>query len=112
MPKVYVTQLPMKRDKGSGLLQPVFNINTAQEHGELVVMMSPQAGFRPTADLTQELSFTLADYDYEGGDAVLLLGDTTLITITCVLLARRNKRIAVLRWDRTLARYTRVVVTV
>ena len=112
MPKVFVTQLPHKRDLSTGALVPVFNINTAQEHGEIVVMQPPQAHYQPTADLTHSLSMKLFDYDFEEGDSVLLLGDTSIIAITCVLLARRNKRMCVLRWDRNLGRYTRVIITV
>jgi len=112
MPKVYVTQLPHKRDTATGQLIPIFNINNAHEHGEVVVLMPPQAHYQPTGDLTQALSMALFEYDFDEGDSVLLLGDTTIVAITVMLLTRRNKRMCVLRWDRNLGRYTRVVITV
>lgn len=112
MPQVYVTQLPHKRDNATGQLVPIFNISPAQEFGELVFMMPPQAHFQPPTDIVQKLSASLKDYDHEAGDAVLLLGDTILIAATCAILARRHRQVAVLRWDRQLGRYTRVTVAV
>lgn len=112
MPKVYVTQVPHLRDRATQALVPVFNITPAQEHGELVTMMPPGAAFFNTAELVRQLAERLFPYDYEAGDSVLLLGDTTIVAATVAVVSKRNHKFAVLRWDRNLGRYTRVVITV
>lgn len=111
MPKVFVTQLPHRRDHSTGQLVPAFNINTAQEHGELVMMMPAQAHYQPTNQLVAHCAEAVRGYDYEEGDSLLLLGDTAIIASTVAVLARKHRRITVLRWDRLLSRYTRVVIT-
>jgi len=110
MPNVYVTQLPHRRDAATGSLVPAFNLTPAEEHGKLVTMMPPQAAFHATAELVRQLDEKLQDYDYEEGDTVLLLGDTTLVAATAAILGKRRAKFTVLRWDRNLGRYTRVVI--
>lgn len=112
MPKIYVTQIPHRRDKETGSLVPAFNLTPANEHGELVVMMPPQAAFQATADLVRQLEEKLSGYSYAEGDCALLLGDTTIVAATVAILAKRCAKFAILRWDRNLSRYTRVVLTV
>lgn len=112
MPNVYVTQTPIRRDKATNALVPAFNLAPATEHGELIVMMPAQAAFQSTTELTKQLSSHLRGYDYAAGDCVLLLGDTTLVAATAALLGRQQAKFTVLRWDRNLGRYTRVVICV
>jgi len=110
MPNVYVTQIPHRRDGATGSLVPAFNLTPAEEHGKLVVMMPPQAAFHATGELTRQLRDKLQAYNYEDGDSVLLLGDTTLVAAAAALLGKLRFKFAVLRWDRNLGRYTRVVI--
>lgn len=112
MAKVYVTQVPHRRDAATRSLVPAFNITPASEHGTLEVMMPPSSAFFATAELVRQLSVKLFPYSYEDGDSCLLLGDTTIIAATVAVLTKRNGKFAVLRWDRNLGRYTRVVITV
>lgn len=112
MPKVYVTQVPHRRDRETNSFVPAFNITPASEHGELDVMMPPSSAFYNTAELVRQLAVRLAPYDYVAGDSCLLLGDTSIVAATVAVLAKRHSKFAVLRWDRNLGRYTRVVITV
>jgi len=112
MPKVYVTQLPHRRDKETQTLVPAFNLNPAIEHGELNVMMPAQSAFQATSDLVRQLSEKLSKYSYVDGDSLLLLGDSSIIAASVGILAKHHERFAILRWDRNLARYTRVVLNV
>lgn len=112
MPKIYVTQIPHRRDQATKALVPAFNITPANEHGEVVVMMPPQAAFHSTVEVVNQLRKALENYEYEEGDSVLLLGDTTLVAATVAILARHHGKFGALRWDRNLGRYTRVVISV
>lgn len=107
--RVFVTQVPHRRDQATGSYTPVFNLYPAEEFGAIVVMMPPQSAYVATSELLDQLGAKLDAYDYDRGDTVLLLGDTSLIAATVAILARRHERFAVLRWDRILQRYSRVV---
>jgi hypothetical protein len=112
MPKVFVTQIPQKRDNVSKSFVPVVNIGPASEHGDLVVMMPPQAPFHATADLVKQMRDKLKDYDYEGGDCIVALGDPTIVAVAFALLGAMFGKFTVLKWDRNIKRYSanRVVV--
>lgn len=110
MPKVYVTQLPHQRDVATGALVPRFNLGPAQEHGDVVVMMPPQAAFQATSELTRQISERLSGYEYADGDSVLLLGDTIIIAASVAVLAKHHGKFTVLKWDRNLGRYIRSVI--
>lgn len=110
--RVYVTQIPHRRDSATGTFVPVFNLHPAEEFGRLEIMMPPRAAYIGTAELLQQVQERLADYSYERGDAVLLLGDTSIVAATVATLARRpGAKFCVLRWDRLIQRYSRVVFT-
>jgi len=107
--KIFVTQVPHRRDNGTGSYVPIFNLTPATEFGDLITMMPPKAAYTATGDLVRQLEEKLEDYRYEEGDAVLLLGDTSIIAATVAILARKHLKFAVLRWDRVIGRYSRVV---
>jgi hypothetical protein len=103
--RVYVTQVPMRKDRETGALVPAFNINTAGEHGELIVMLPPQAAFSVAPnDLIKELARHLEGYDPEK-DFLLPLGDFIIVNVAAGILARDFGRWNVLTWDRQLGRY-------
>jgi hypothetical protein len=112
MPNVYITQLPHRRDTTTNSLVPAFNIHPAGEHGEIVVMMPPQAAFITTGQVVRQLTAKLIAYNYGGGDSLLLLGDTTLVACATAILAKRHQQFTILRWEKNLGRYTRVVIGV
>lgn len=111
MPKVYITQVPHKKDKATGSLVPSVNISPASEHGEIVIMMPPRATFFATADLIKQLREQLKDYDYEGGDALIAMGDPVVIAAACAVLAIKGS-FTVLRWDKNLGRYNQARLAV
>jgi hypothetical protein len=103
--RVYVTQVPMRRDHGTGALVPAFNINTASEHGEVVVMLPSQAAFSIAPnDLIKELTRHLEEYDPDR-DFILPLGDFIIISAAFGFLGRTFGRWNLLTWDRQLGRY-------
>lgn len=112
MPKVFVTQLPHKRDPATDAFVPSINITPASEHGELVFMMPPRASFHNTTDLVQQLRKHLKDYDFEAGDSIVALGDPAIIAVAFGILGRMHGKFNVLKWDRNIGRYTSAKVSV
>lgn len=103
--KVYVTQIPERRDKTTGQFYPVVDISSAEEHGEIVIMMPAQARFYATNDLVKSLKGYLEDYDYEAGDSIVALGDPSIMAAAFALLGKLHGKFIVLKWDRNLGRY-------
>jgi len=112
MAKVYITQVPNRKDPVSKALVPSVNIAPAAEHGELIVMMPPQAPFHATGDLVKQLTEHLKEYDYEAGDSLVALGDPAIIAVACAILGKMKGKFTVLKWDRNVMRYLpcRIVV--
>lgn len=110
-PQVWVTQIPNRRDKSTGAVVPAVNISPASEHGDVHVLMPPNASFFATGDLIDQLRTGLRDYDYERGDSVICLGDPAIIAVAGAVLAERTRRFVVLRWDRNIGRYVRVEIS-
>jgi hypothetical protein len=105
MKKVYITQIPHKRDKETQAFVPAFNISPAAEHGELVIMMPPQASFHATADLVKQMRKHLQNYNYAAGDSLVAMGDPAIIAVACALLGRMHGEFTILKWDRNISRY-------
>lgn len=111
-PIVFVTQVPNRRDKETGVMTPSVNISPAGEHGEIRILMPPSASFFATAELVSQLRAGLRDYDFDRGDSVISLGDPAVIAVIGALLAQRHKSFAILRWDKNSGRYNRIKITV
>ena len=104
--KVYVTQIPHRKDKETNSFVPTVNIAPASEYGEIVVMMPPRASFHATSDLVRQLKEHLVDYNYEAGDCLVALGDPAVIAVACAILGKLHGKFSVLRWDKNIGRYT------
>ncbi len=112
MARVFVTQLPNRFDSATRALVPSVNIAPATEFGEIVVMFPPRAPFFHTSELLKQLALHLENYDFDGGDCIVLLGDTTLMAAASAYLGKRFGKFKLLRWDRNLGRYTPIVVKI
>lgn len=112
MPKVFITQVPHKRDPDTNARIPAVNIAPAAEHGELVVMMPPSAPFHATTELVRQLTEHLKNYNYEAGDSLIAMGDPAVIAVACALLGRMHGRFKILKWDRIVSRYLPAHVSV
>lgn len=104
-PKVFITQVPHRRDKDTDAFVPTVNIAPAAEHGEITIMMPPRASFYATADLTRQLRDALRDYDAEAGDSLVVLGDPAVIAVACAILGKEHGHFIILKWDRNIGRY-------
>jgi hypothetical protein len=105
MKKVYITQIPHRRDRETSSFVPTVNVAPASEHGEVVVMMPPRAAFYATADLVKQLKDKLKDYDYEAGDSLVAMGDPAVIAVACAILGKLHGKFTVLKWDKNVGRY-------
>ena len=103
--KIYVTQIPHKRDRDTGAFVPTVNIAPAAEHGEVIVMMPPSAPFFATTDLVHQLRQHLRNYKYENEDALIALGDPAVIAAASAILAKDFGEFIILKWDRQVSRY-------
>lgn len=104
-PKVFVSQIPNRRDHLTGTLTPSINITPAEEHGELVIMMPPQASFHATFDMIRQLRDHLQHYNFEAGDSVVCTGDPSIIFAVGWVLREFNQKARILKWDRNVGRY-------
>lgn len=102
---VFVTQVPNRRDKGTGAFVPVFNISPAIEHGEIEVIMPPSASFYNTAEMVKHLRQSLVRYNYAAGDSIVPAGDPAVIMAAGAIVAERNKSFRILKWDKSVGRY-------
>lgn len=107
---VWVTQVPNRKDRLTGALTPAVNISPASEHGEIKILMPPQANFFATSDLVDQVRAGLRNYDFERGDSVICLGDPAIIAVVGSILAERNRAYTILRWDKNIGRYVRIKV--
>lgn len=101
---VFITQVPMRRDKMSGELGPAFNTAPAAEHGSIEILCAPG----PVYDVGKALDITrkkLKRYDFERGDSVLLAGDPVLMALVGAVLRDTTNAVRFLRWDRNISRY-------
>jgi hypothetical protein len=112
MPKVFVTQVPYRKDPTSGDLMPSVNVSPAAEHGEVVILMPPRVAFHNTIDLVKQLKVQLQNYNYRDGDCVIPLGDPSVIAATFGILGKNNKAFTVLKWDKNLGRYLQARIVI
>ena len=100
MPKVYVCQVPTKKDNATGSFVPTINIGPAEKHGEVVIMLPSNCSFYATADLVVQLKKKLEDYSFEEGDCLLATGDPSIIAAASAILGKQHGRMILLKWDR------------
>ena len=105
-PKVFVTQVPSRRDAQSGLWVPTVNIAPAQQFGEVVTLLPPGAQFFAAAETTRLIKSRLHELDYRAGDYLLPLGNPVIMAVASAVAARRsNGCLNVLMWDRQTSCY-------
>lgn len=109
MSTVFVTQLPHRRDPDTRAWTPTVNLSPASEFGVVRILMPPQAAFQQTHSLNAQLLRHLRGYNFENGDTLLPLGDCVIIAAAVAILAR-NGPFAILRYDRIVKRYTRIII--
>lgn len=94
---VYVVQKQMHLDREKNEYVERFNLETAQEYGDLVYLLSPTAApFRPDGVLA-DLRTGLSDFTDE--DHLLLIGNPVLIGMAAAIAADRAGTVNFLQWS-------------
>lgn len=109
--KVYITQIPNRRDDGTGQMKPMFDVLPAAEFGDIQPAMMPASfSLFQTADMVRQLKNGLFDYDFARGDAVVITGDPAIIFACGAILAQQHTKMRLLKWERSVRRYVPVEV--
>ena len=111
-PIVFVTQIPHKKDVVTGSFLPSINISTANEHGEILVMMPPRTSFHSSDILSKQIREHLENYSFENGDSIIAMGDPMVTAVTLAIMGQMYRRFTILKWDKNLGRYitSRIVI--
>jgi hypothetical protein len=103
-PKVYVPQIPSRIDHLTREWVPTVNIQAAAAHGEMVVLLPPNANRLATAQLVTALKERMDDYTTE--DWLVAVGDPSLIAAAaCIAAKRTGGLLRLLKWDRQTSDY-------
>lgn len=106
MKKVFIIQVPHRKDAATGMWVPMFNINAASEFGEVVVVIPNTISIFQMSEVVKYLRNELSGYNFERGDSIVPCGDPTIIAASGSIIAERNKRYKLLKWDKNISRYT------
>lgn len=110
-PKVFITQIPNRRDDATGLMKPMFDVQPAAEHGDLQhPIMPPSFSLFQTADMVKALRGALWDYSFARGDAVIATGDPAIIFACGAVLSEQHRKLRLLKWERSVSRYVPVEI--
>jgi hypothetical protein len=105
-PKVFITQVPSRRDAQSGLWVPTVNIAPAEQFGKVETLLPPGSQFFAAAETTRLIKQRLHDLDYQMGDYLLPMGNPVIMAVASAIAARRtNGCLNVLVWDRHSSSY-------
>lgn len=111
-PKVFATQIPSRRDAGSGLWVPTVNVAPAEQFGKVETLLPPGSQFFAASETTRLIKNRLHDLDYQQGDFLLPLGNPVIMAVASAIAARRsNGCLNVLVWDRHSSSYVSYELT-
>lgn len=109
MPKIYVPQLPSRRDSGTNSWVPTINLEPARLFGDIVVVLPPEASRLPISKIKPLLEEAMSDYSKE--DCVLALGDPTVYAVAaCIAMRKAGGLLRMLKWDRLSSSYNLVEI--
>jgi len=99
-PRVFVPQIPSRRDSESRIWVPTVNLKPAEEFGEVVTLLPPGSQFFAAKEMTRLIKQRLHDEGFREIDYLLPLGSPTAMAVTAAVAARRlNGRLNILVWD-------------
>ncbi|MNV86368.1 hypothetical protein D3C71_1803970 [compost metagenome] len=103
MPRVFVVQVPSRREDGEWVAK--YDLSPAEAFGEIVPILPPgNVPIDPTPT-RRRLVDALRAFDRHS-DYLLLLGDPVAIAQAVSVLSAEPGRISVLKWDRRTATYS------
>lgn len=106
MRKVFAPQIPSRFDRPTGVWVPTVNMAPAEQHGQLVVLLPPEASRKSVVPLMAALRERM-DAEFNDGDFLIAVGDPSIIAAASIIAARKSGGIMrILRWDRMTSSYT------
>ena len=106
-PKVFIPQVPSRRDAQTGLWVPTINYRAAEDYGDVEVLLPAGAQMFATAEMARILKQRFHELDYQLGDYLAPMGDTIVMAVAAAIAARRsNGQLKVLVWDRLSSSYS------
>lgn len=109
MPKVYAPQVPAKFDPGTSLWIPNVNMRTAEAFGELKVCLPNGASRLHVGQLVVALREQMSEVTAD--DWLIAVGDPSLIAAAAVIMFKKTGGLRILKWDRMMAGYIPVEMT-
>ena len=104
MPKVYVVQEPMRRDRNTGAMERLIDISPAQRYGDIEILL-PSYGL-PLQPDTWVPALRGALSEFSDDDFLLPAGDLTAIVAAAAIASDLNGgRVNLLKWDRASRTY-------
>jgi len=96
--KVFIPQIPLFRDRETGIKCPKFDVSPALNYGTLVELLESDVTPFQTEFVIDVLNEKL--YNFSDDDYLLLTGNPGLIGITAAIAASYNEgRLKMLQWD-------------
>lgn len=110
-PRVYVPQVPSRLDPVLRDWVPTVNLKPAEAHGEVIVLLPPQASRMATAPLVVALREQMAGFTE--GDYLVAVGDPSILAAAACIAARKTGGVLrILKWDRQTSTYIPVEMNV
>ena len=107
--KVFVAQIPHRRDRETGAIYPSVDISPAYRHGEVVTVFPPSVSVFDLEPVIGQIQDVLYEYDYDRGDSLLAVGDPAITAVAAGILALGGP-FRVLKWQRVEKEYIPVEV--
>lgn len=105
-PRVFVTQIPSRKDATTGMWVPTVNIRPAEKFGAIEVLLPAGGQFWAAAELTRLIKQRLHDLDFQETDFLIPMGNPVVMAVAAAVAARRsNGRLNVLVWDKQTSSY-------
>ena len=108
MNKVFVPHIVTRYDRETGRITPVMDFSAAALHGELTTVLEESDNPLFLNMLMAKIRRALESFD--DNDCLLCVGDPTLIAACAAVIARRNPKITMLKWDKSMKHYIKVEV--
>lgn len=97
MSRVYIVQKQMRWDTQAEKLVPRFNLDSAEQYGDMEFLLSPTAAPFSGQPIVDEMRHKLQHFQEE--DYLLLVGNPVLIGWAMTLASQYSDRVKALQWS-------------
>lgn len=105
--KVFIPQIPSRRDPATKIWVPTINIKPAEEFGDIVELLPAGSQFFPSQEMKRLIKQRLHEEDLGADDYFIAAGSPTAMMVTAAIAARRlNGCLNILLWDGATSTYS------